>query len=192
MHGGTVLRIDPSTNTVVATTTVGPVRSSGPNWLASGLESIWVGVPNASTVVRIDPVTSAIQATIAIPNEDSPCGGFAFSDAAVWIPSCDASTTMVRIDPETNTVVATVSLGGHGYMPVVIAGAPWVSLDTSPSVRGPLARVASGTNVVDLELSPGPDFGGGGDIVVAAGSAWVIDDGNDRVLRLPLTAFAPG
>lgn len=189
-HGGTVLRIDPSTNTVVATTTIGPARASGPNWLAGGLGSIWVGVPNDSTVVRIDQVTSAIQARIAVPGAGSPCGGFAITDTAVWIPSCDVGTTMARIDPATNTVVGTVELGGHGYSPVIIGGAPWVALDMSPIVLGPIARVAPDTNAVDIELSPGPDFGGGGDIVVAAGSAWVIDDGNDRVLRLPLAAFA--
>ena len=47
------------------------------------------------------------------------------------------------------------------------------------------------TDAVDLELAPGATFGGGGDMVVAAGSAWVIDGGNDRVLRLPLAGFPP-
>ena len=191
-HGGAVLRIDPATNKVVATIAVGPTGNSGPNWLASGLGSIWVGIPNASTVVRIDPVTNAIQATIAVPAAVTPCGGFAITATAVWIPSCDGSPTMARIDPATNTAVATVNLRGRAYTPAVIDGAPWVSLDTSPSVPGSLARVAPATNAVDLELSPGIDFGGGGDMVVAAGSVWVIDGGHDRVLRLPLTAFAPG
>ena len=189
---GAVLRIDPATNKVVATIMVGPTGTSGPNWLGSGHGSIWVGIPNASSVVRIDPVTNAIQATIAVPAPATPCGSFAITAAAVWIPSCDASATMARIDPATNTVVTTLDLGGRAYTPAVIAGAPWVSLDTSPSVPGLLARVASATNTVDLELSPGSDFGGGGDLVVAAGSAWVIDGGHDRVLRLPLSAFTPG
>ena len=191
-HYGTVLRIDPATNKVVATIPVGPPGASGPNWLASGLGSIWVGIPNASTVVRIDPITNAIQATIAMPATVPPCSGFAFTDVAVWTPSCDGYPIMARIDPATNKVVATVSPGGLAYTPVVIDGAPWVSLDTRPNVPGSIARVASTTNTVDRELSPGPDFGGGGDMVVAAGSVWVIDGGHDRILRLPLSAFAPG
>ena len=36
-HEGTVVRIDPATNKVVATVTVGLSGPSGPNWLASGL-----------------------------------------------------------------------------------------------------------------------------------------------------------
>ena len=192
VRDGAVLRIDPATNKVVATITVGPTGASGPNWLGSGLGSIWVGVPNSSSVVRIDPITNAIQATIAVPPTATPCGSFAITAAAVWIPSCDVSPTMARIDAATNTAVATANLGGRAYTPAVIDGAPWVSLDTSPSVPGSLARIAAATNAVDRELSPGGDFGGGGDIVVAAGSAWVIDGGHDRVLRLPLTAFAQG
>lgn len=191
-HGGAVLRVDPATNKVVATITVGRTGNSGPNWLGSGLGSIWVGIPNALSVVRIDPVTNAIQATIKIPLKVTPCGGFAITDAVVWMTSCDGSPIMARIDPTTNTVVATLEPGGLASTPAVIDGAPWISLDTRPSVPGLLARVASTTDSIDRELSPGADFGGGGDLVVAAGSVWVVDGGHDRILRLPLAAFAPG
>ena len=191
-HGGAVLRVDPATNKVVATIVVGRTGASGPNWLGSGLGSIWVGIPNALAAVRIDPLTNAIQATIKISFKVTPCGGFAITDAVVWMTSCDGHPIMARIDPTTNTVVATLEPGGLASTPAVIAGAPWVSLDTLPSVPGQLARVASTTNSVDRELSPGADFGGGGDIVVAAGSVWVVDGGHDRILRLPLSDFPPG
>jgi DNA-binding beta-propeller fold protein YncE len=191
-HGGAVLRVDSATNKVVATIAVGRTGASGPNWLGSGLGSIWVGIPNELTVVRSDPITNAIQATIKIPLKVAPCGGFAITDAVVWMTSCDGHPIMARIEPATNTVVATLEPGGLASTPAVIDGAPWISLDTRPSVPGLLARVASATNTVDRELSPGADFGGGGDIVVAAGSVWVVDGGHDRVLRLPLAAFAPG
>ena len=69
---------------------------------------------------------------------------------------------------------------------------PWVSIYTGDGNPGRLGRISPATNAVDLELAPGPTFGGGGDLVVAAGSAWVIDGGNDRVLRLPLSGFTPG
>ncbi len=71
----------------------------------------------------------------------------------------------------------------------MINGVPWLSIATNP---GTLGRVSSATNTVDLNLAPSATFGGGGDMVVAAGSLWVIDGGNDRVLRLPLTGFPPG
>jgi hypothetical protein len=73
----------------------------------------------------------------------------------------------------------------------VIGGAAWVSLDTTPAVPGYLGRLSSETDAVDLGLSPGPDFGGGADLVAAADSSWVIDGGHDRILRLPLAGFSP-
>jgi YVTN family beta-propeller protein len=190
-HDGKVYRIDPKTNKIVATITVGPTGTSGPNWLGSGLGSIWVDIPNNQTVVRIDAVTNAIQATIQIPDVVTPCGGFAVTPTAVWNTSCDGPQGMTRIDPVTNAVVTAIKLDQQGYNPSVIDGVPWVSIYTGDGNAGRLGRISSATNAVDLELAPGPTFGGGGDLVVAAGSAWVIDGGNDRVLRLPLSGFPP-
>ena len=79
---------------------------------------------------------------------------------------------------------------GLASQPAVIDGAVWVSLDTTPAAPGYLARLSSEQDAVDLALSPGPDFGGGAELVVAFGSVWVIDGGNDRVLRLPLAGFS--
>ncbi|MFL5641323.1 MAG: hypothetical protein ACJ777_13455 [Chloroflexota bacterium] len=191
-HDGKVLRIDPATNKIVATITVGPTGSSGPNWLASGLGSIWVDIPNDQTVVRIDAKTNLIQATIPIPNEATPCGGFAVTGSVVWNMPCDGPQVMTRIDPVTNTAVTAVDLGDQGHDPAVIGGVPWVSIYTGDGNAGRLGRISATTNAVDLELAPGATFGGGGDMVVASGSVWVIDGGNDRVLRLPLAGFPPG
>ena len=190
-HDGKVYRIDPKTNRIVATITVGPTGTSGPNWLGSGLGSIWVSVPNAAAIVRIDATTNAVQATIKIPVEVTPCGSFAFTETDVWTQSCGGLPTIARIDPATNLVAGIIRPAGPASAPIVIDGAAWVSVDTRPAQSGYLARLASEQDAVDLAVSPGPTFGGGGDLVVAAGSAWVIDGGNDRVLRLPLAGFSP-
>jgi len=188
-HDGRVLRLDPATNTVVASVTVGPSGNSGPNWLASGVGSIWVGVPNAFAVVRIDPITNKVQATIHIPVEVAACGGFAFTASNVWMPSCGGRATIARIDPSKNVVAGIPRPDGAPSWPAVIDGAAWVSVDRTPTAPGYLGRLSSEQDALDHRLSPGPTFGGGGDIVVAAGSAWVIDQGNDRILRLPLSDF---
>ena len=190
-HDGKVFRIDPATNKIIATITVGPKGNSGPNWLGSGFGSIWASVPNASAIVRIDSKTNAIQATIKIPVEVTPCGSFAFTKTDVWTQSCGGRRTMARIDPATNVVAGIPRPDGAASAPIVIDGAAWVSLDTTPAAPGYLGRLSSERDAVDFGLSPGPDFGGGGDLVVAAGSAWVIDGGHDRILRLPLAGFSP-
>jgi streptogramin lyase len=188
-HDGVVTRIDPATNKIAATISVGPTGTSGPNWLASGLGSIWVGVPNASVVVRIDPATDAVQESIRIPGQASPCGGLAVGDDAVWIPSCDGSDWLTRIDPATNTVAALLNMGGRGFLPAIIDGAPWIAVDRGDQPAS-IVRVDPATNQFDRVLSPGTPFRGGGDMAVAAGSVWILDGANDRVLRLPISAFA--
>jgi YVTN family beta-propeller protein len=191
-HDGKIYRIDPATNKVVATITVGPTGNSGPNWLGSGFGSIWTSVPNNASIVRIDPKTNKVQATIKIPVEVTPCGSFAFTATDVWTESCGGRATMVRIDPATNTVAGVIRPAGPASAPVVINGAAWVSLDTTPVIPGYLARLSAEQDAVDFGLSPGPAFGGGGDLVLAAGSAWTIDGANGHVLRLPLSGFTPG
>jgi len=191
-HDGKVYRIDPATNKVVATVTVGPTGNSGPNWLGSGFGSIWVSVPNAASIVRIDPITNTVQATIKAPVEVTPCGSFAFTKTDVWTQSCGGQPTMARIDPTSNVVAGVIRPAGPVSAPVVINGAAWVSVDTRPAAPRYLARLSAAQDAVDFALAPGADFGGGGDLVVAAGSAWVIDGGNDRVLRLPLSGFPSG
>lgn len=190
-HDGSVLPVDLDTNKVGKGIMVGPAAASGPNWLASGLGSLWVGVPNNNSIVRVNPGTRAIEASITSPVGTSPCGGLAVGMAAVWITSCSGSTTMARIDPTTNRAATTVEMGGYAYNPTLINDAPWISVDRGSASLGLLVRINPVTNRIDRILDPGPAFGGGGDIVVAAGSVWVSDGWNNRVLRLPLEAFQP-
>jgi streptogramin lyase len=70
-------------------------------------------------------------------------------------------------------------------------GIPWVSVDTGDATSGFLVRIDPATNAIDRVLVPGTTFGGGGDIVVAFGSVWVVDGYNNSVIRLPQSAFAP-
>jgi len=55
----------------------GPAGASGPNWLGSGLGSLWVGIPNTGSVVRFAPGTGTVEADIPAPAGTVPCGGFA-------------------------------------------------------------------------------------------------------------------
>ena len=190
-HDGKVLRVDPATNTVVARITVGPSGNSGPNWLAIGLGSIWVNIPNNSTVVRIDPVTNAIQATIPIAPPVVPCGGFDFEPTVVWVTSCGGGSRMAGVDPATNTVTGTRDLGTGRGNPFMINGAAWFNVDTGDTASGMLQRIDAATNSVDRVLIPGEGFRGGGNMLVSAGSLWLVDDRNSAVLRLPLAAFGP-
>ena len=183
-HGGSVERIDPKTNKIVANIAVGPTGPSGPNWLARGFGSIWTGVPNVGSVFRINETTNAIEATIPIVGAASPCGGLAATSTAVWITSCDGTNFVTQIDPATNTVAGSIDLGGKGYTFAVVADRPWIS-----PTDGQIVRLDPVSHTVDRVIAPGPGFAGGGDVVVAAGSLWVNDWASNRILSLPIAAF---
>jgi hypothetical protein len=182
-RGGSVQRIDQKTNTITTNISVGPTGPSGPNWLARGLGSIWTSVPNTSSVVRINELTNAVQATIPISGRTTPCGGLAAGPTAVWVVTCEGSYA-AQIDPATNTQVGEVDLGSSGSNPVLIGDRTWVAPD------GPrIVRLDPVSHDIDQAVVPGTGLARGGDILVAAGSLWVMDWADNRVLRLPLDAF---
>lgn len=191
VNGGRVLRIDPLTDEVAGTIKLGLNVFGGPSWLAEGLGSIWVDSPRNRSIDRLDPFTDTLQATIQAPAEFTPCGGIAIANESAWVTSCWVGTLIARVDATSNTFVATIDMEGHGYNPALINGSVWVSVDGGTADTGKLVRIDPTTNTIDRVLIPSTEFGGGGDIVVAAGSVWVADDYHDAIIGLPLDAFGP-
>ena len=182
-RGGSVQRIDAKTNTITANISVGPTGPSGPNWLARGLGSIWTSVPNTSSVVRINEVTNAVQATIPISGLTTPCGGLTVGSTAVWVATCEGSY-VAQIDPVTNTQVGEVGVGSTTYNPVLIGDRTWIAPEGPRIVRLDPVR-----HDIDRAVVPGTGLARGGDVLVAAGSVWVMDWAANRILRLPIAAF---
>ena len=178
---GSVWRIDPETERVVARIPVGAREyRSGPSWIAEGAGSVWVGVPNLSAVVRIDPATNAVVATIPVP-DGGVCGNVFATDEGVWAASgfC-GDGALTRIDPLTNTVVARIRsthwhtvFGGTGGF-----GSVWITTDGGPF------QIDPATNLVMSRLALAGDPAFGGDLAVGAGSLWVHDAGTQTLLRI--------
>lgn len=127
-HADAVTRIDPTTNTVIATI---KVATEGGEGITSGFGSIWEVDYGAGTVERIDPVTNTVVATIST-NGTSPAGVVAAA-GAIWVanhnePRVDRGYSVVKIDPSTNKVVDTILVGGENGGPVWLlysAGSVW-------------------------------------------------------------------
>jgi YVTN family beta-propeller protein len=129
---GTVSRIDPRTNQVVATIEVGRYALAA----AVGEGAVWVvnaqpGSGDPGTISRIDPRTNQVVATIPVgyyPWDVTVGGG------AVWVSNL-GDGTISRIDPQKNEVRETVSVGksprglafGHGTL--------WFTSDTDHTVN---------------------------------------------------------
>ena len=166
---GTLARIDPATNTVVAEIYV-PQGSYG---LALGEGSVWVTSTAHDSVTRVDPQTNLIVETISVGKAPR------FVTAglgAVWtLNQGDGSVS--RIDPKTNKVAATIEVGVPGGGGEISAGegSVWVT-----AFQFPLSRIDPATNTVVQQF-----FGEGGDSVRAGlGSVWLSNLRAGNVWRL--------
>jgi hypothetical protein len=155
---GSVLRIDPDTNGIVA-----EIPIAAPTFrhrMDATDDAVWVASAGGA-VQRIDPATNSVVATIDVDGEPS---ALAARDEAVWVTAIEDRSDgglqnigwLVRIDPATNAVVAEIPLGAAatGYEDVILLGegSVWVlgprlvSRDTEAG--GELVRVDPATNTV--------------------------------------------
>ncbi len=114
-----VTRVDPHTNLVVETITVG----KRPRFIAAGGGAVWTLNQGDGSVSRIDPKTNKVAATIEV---GVPGGGgeIAVGEGSVWVTSFEFPLS--RIDPTTNTVVQQF-FGKGGDAVRVGLGSVWLS-----------------------------------------------------------------
>lgn len=173
----TVHRLDPKTNTVVATITVGRHPCSG---LAAGFGSLWV--PNCGdksgepkSVSRVSLKEGKVEATLPFGVPESE-GGIAAGAGSIWMMT-DKNGTLARIDPATNKVVAEIYVAPGSYAVAFGDDTVWVT-GTDKNV---LTRVNARTNVVEqtIPVGPKPRF-----LAVGEGSVWTINQGDGSISRV--------
>ncbi len=162
---GTVERIDPSTNRVVA----GIRAGVGVFGLRVGLGAVWVTNSNTNTLLRIDPTTNRIVKRIRVGSFPI---GLAVTPNAVWVANHygNPTSTVSRVDPVKNRVVKTIRLGSSSNRgPKFIAasaGSIWVGV---PSLQA-IVRVSTTTNKLQATIH---DKGSCSGIAVASdGGVW--------------------
>ena len=166
---GTLARVDPATNKVVAEIYVAP----GSFAVAFGENAVWVTSSEKNTLTRVHAQTHVIEATIPV----GPTPRFlTVGEGAVWtLNQGDGSIT--RVDPKTNKVVATIAAGVPGGGGEISAGegSVWVT-----TFEYPITRIDPSTNTVAQQF-----FGEGGDaICVGLGWVWLTNIRAGTVWRL--------
>ncbi len=124
--GGSVVRIDPSTNQIAATI---PVSGIGDfSRLAAAAGGIWV--THSGSVARIDPMTNSVTANIGV---GGTLLGIAASEAAVWVTRQGTSgSELVTIDPTTNQVSGQpISLPDSATDLAYLQGKLWVDISNN-------------------------------------------------------------
>jgi streptogramin lyase len=163
---GSVSRLDPRTNEVVAT-----IETPGTedfSRVALGEGAVWV-TADGGKVYRIDPATNRVVATVPVGGSII---GVTVGDGFVWVTKPTEGTgKLVRIDPATNAVVGEPIEVGPGPGPVTSGfGSLWVTNTSPPSV----VRVDPASSEVRTVSFTGQ-------VAVGYDSLWAASD--DQVVR---------
>jgi len=166
---GTLARIDPATNAVIARTQIAP----GSYAVAFGNDAVWITSTEQNLLTRVNAKTNAIETTIPIGQKPR---FLAVGEGSVWTLN-QGDGTISRVDMRTNTLVATIEAGlpGDGGEIAVGEGSVWATM-----IEIPLTRIDPTANTVVQQF-----VGKGGDSVrVGHGSVWLTDLKAGRLLRL--------
>jgi len=151
-----IARIDPSTNEVVATITVG---AGFRHEIAGGDGAIWVTNSDEDIVSRIDPATNTVTGTF--PSGGLLPIGVGTTPGAVWVANHHAppggTGSVVRLNPATGAIVETIAVGGpfeEGGPGGIAANAAGVWV-TVPNL-GAIVRIDPATNTVVGSLAVQP------------------------------------
>ena len=168
---GTLSRIDPATNRVVAKIPV----AAGSFAAAFGFGSVWVTTTGSNSVSRIDPGTNSVVATIPV----GPVPRFlAAGEGGVWTLN-QGDGTVSRIDPATDTVSATIAAGVPGGGGDIATGGGLVWVRAKPVL---LTVVDPSTNQVVRRYGPPA---GSGAVRANATQVWVTAHDTHKVWVLP-------
>jgi len=174
---GSVVRVDPATNSVVGVIGAGSNPDfGGATGLAANASGVWTSVPSMRSVLRIDPATNSVVATTS----GLTCGeGQVAADDAlgVWIADCDV---VRQLDPRTNQFVRRVAIPGAtggGVRGIAIGdGSVWAQAASLVRID-PRRGVPTGRTPLDVSLVWGEYS-----IAIGFGSVWVRQQ--DRVVRI--------
>lgn len=158
---GTIARIDPATNTVIAEVYTGSAASG----LAFDQDQLWVISATTNQIAKISAHTNLLAETI---NVGKAPVGVASGEGSIWTLNA-GDATVSRVDPRINKVAETIKLGAPitGGQIAVGEGSVWVS---APGL--PLLRIDPRTNQV-AQVFTGL---GGGQVLVAEGAVWITAD----------------
>lgn len=184
-HSGTIGRIDPRTNALVASVRWGEPGGGGPTHLAANGGRVWVTSVRTMDLAEIDPATNEIVSRIDLAPMGA-CGGVVADAKSVWVASgfdrpfpCwqPGHVGLSRVD-RTSGVVTRIDVGARPADVRVGFGSVWVLTD-APTTE--LLRLDPATNriVGRLPLPMRPDYAN--PLAIGLDALWVrliVEDGS--------------
>lgn len=186
---GSVSRIDPATNLVVATVELGREGASGPERIIAAGGNIWTGIPNELAVGGIDPETNQPLGLIKVQAPGIPCGDIGVHDDRLYVSGCADARALAVVDFKAMTPIGSPTFSGSVTAPVSVGDQLWVG------VAGSTESDMTSLDPTSLELGRSIPISGGAPTILlqAFDSVWVaIELESERrawLLRLPVIAF---
>lgn len=148
---GTLSRIDPQTNEIVATIPIGKAEPNNevfvPSRVTIGDGFIWAAKNDEDSVVQINPETNQVVATIPIGVEPF---ALAVNEGTLWVTS-RVENSVVRVDLNPQQIVATINDVKDPAAIVVTEDAVWVANHRDDAVT----RIDPLTNEIVASVSLG-------------------------------------
>ncbi len=188
-RSGSVSRIDPTTNAIVATVVIGSVGRRGPEHLIAANNRIWVGNPRDGTIAGIDPTTNTSAGTIPVAPPGNPCGDIASFGDRLYASGCALVAALSVVDITTMAAVGSPAMPGNVSGPVAVGSALWIGV--AAATGGTLSSLDPDT----LAIGRGLAVTGGIPTYLAVGfdSMWVAVENEPAhaawILRVPLMPF---
>ena len=157
---GTVSRIDPKQDTVIATIEV----DGEPTGMLFAFDDVWTFGAATGLLHRIDPKTEKVVARVRLKGLGGGINGLAADDSSVWVS--ESSGLVYRIDPITDKVAGTVKVLKNGCAPggnlTFTAGAVWYACWDYPwlwKIDPATQRIVEKFRVGGMVGSPAADEG---------------------------------
>jgi streptogramin lyase len=181
---GTVSRIDPGSDRVVATIPL-PRPGRRPEAIAIGAGMVWVAA-STGIVWRIDPARNQVVGKVDTGRLLYKPISLAVQDDAVWVVCCANAAPgrhpdgkLIRIDPVGGRVAARIAVRGDPFAVAADPQSVWVA-----TAQGPAERVDRVANRVAAVIPAGGPLGGTQAVAVGHGGVWLADPGDSVVLRI--------
>jgi streptogramin lyase len=167
-EAGEIVRIDPATNSIGASSQIGPPGDPYQG-LAADADAVWVTDWITRQIFRVDPGTLEVADTITA---GSGSKGVIVTDAGVWVADTRGGAVL-RIDPATNEVAASVNVGPTGAAGPnwLAAGAESVWVDVPNN--GTVSRIDPVTDTVQATIDAPEGFIPCGGIAAGTNEVWV-------------------
>ena len=168
-----VHRIDPKTNTRVASVTLPGEPCAG---LATGFGGLWVPLCTApASLAKVNLKSNQLEAVFPVGPAAAE-GGITYGAGSVWLIT-NNSGDLARINPANGEILSTFQVPPGSYNPAFSGTTIWVTHAEASELTG--IDAATGRATATIATGPNPRF-----LTTGGGAIWTLNQGDGTLTRV--------